>query len=77
MGGFGGMGSGGFGFIFMLLILVLAVVGIVYLIRLILDTSNRAEQDRGAENVLNQRYALGEITREEFEEKRKLIRTSI
>ena len=72
-----GMGSG-LGWIGMLLFIALLVVGIVYLVRE-LDggrgrggvSLKRRPDDDGALRVLRERYARGEIDREEFEERKR------
>lgn len=75
-----GMGSG-LGWIGMLLFIALAVVGIIYLLRE-LDrgrggggpsgtSSTRRLDDDAALRILRERYARGEIDREEFEERKR------
>jgi putative membrane protein len=78
MGGYGaGWGMGWFGMIAMLVFWVLVIVAIVYLIRW-LAVSSRAGGREGrpeysALEILKKRYARGEIDKEEFEEKRKVL----
>ena len=71
----GGHGMGWFGGIFMLVFWVLIIVGIVFLIRwLIHSTKGQAGSAQGgsrAIEILQERYARGEIDKEEFEEKKK------
>lgn len=69
-----GFGWGtGFGGIFMILFWVLVVAGIVALVR----WAGAGRPDRGerrmrtALDILEERYARGEIGREEFEQKRR------
>jgi len=57
--------------IFWLLIWVLVIVGLVLLIRALLEKKTPVE--RRAIDILDERYAKGEITREEYIEKRKDI----
>ncbi len=78
IGGFGGLGS--------LLFIALMVVGIVYLVRA-LDLGRPAGRARDATNVaprasdgedsalriLRERYARGEIDRDEFDERRRAL----
>ena len=60
-----GVGFHGFGWIFWLLIIVL----IFFLIRSASDSSNKS--DKSALDILKERYAKGEISKEDFEEKKK------
>ncbi len=78
MGGFGmGYGMGGFGFIMMIAFWILIVVGIVYAIRWLAVSTNAAkrtpESGETSVNILEKRYARGEIDKAEFEEKKKVI----
>jgi len=70
----GGWMMGGFGMMFgMVLLWVLIIAGGIALFRWLLPNSQRAEK-RGADSaleILKQRYAKGEITREEFEQMKK------
>lgn len=69
--GYGGMGFGGFG---MLLFWGLLIVVVVLLLRWLSGTTQgRASRPPGqsAKDVLAQRYARGEIDKQEFEEKRR------
>lgn len=86
MGGFGGGYGPGFGMmsgwgggmfpfsgIFGLLILALVIVAVVWVVRTILRSQNRTSLTRGASaglDVLDQRYARGEINRDEYQQKR-------
>jgi putative membrane protein len=69
--GFGGGGMG-FGWIGMILFWVLIIVGIVALAKWFATGSPRIDQPREktALDVLKERYARGEINREEFEQKK-------
>ena len=74
----GDWGMGWFGMIFMLLFWVLVIVGIVFLIRwLVQNTGSRGSSGVGtssqAMNILKERYAKGEITHDEFESMKKEI----
>ena len=71
-----GMGSGwgmGFGGPFMILFWILVIVGIVILVKWLGDQSSagRASRDKSALEILRERYARGEINREEYEQKRR------
>jgi len=61
-----GMGFG-FGWIFTILFWILIILVIVYLIRTIVGGTKKYEKEETALDILNKRYARGEITREEFE----------
>jgi putative membrane protein len=71
----GGWGMGWFGSIFMLVFWGLVIVGLVLLIRwLVYTTRKDAGATQGSSRfleILKERYARGEIDREEFEMKKK------
>lgn len=79
-----GYGVGGFGWLGSLLFIVLIVLGIVYLVRALdlgrpaarprdaLQAGPSADED-GALRILRERYARGEIDRDEFDERRKAL----
>lgn len=75
-----GMGMvGGFGWLVSLLLIVLLVVGIVYLVRAMdggRGGSHRHEEapvprEDSALRILRERYARGEIDRDEFEQRKR------
>jgi putative membrane protein len=69
------MGYGGFGWLAMIAWWALVIIGIVLLIRWASGQprDRRWTHERTALDILNERYAKGEISKEEFEEKRKDI----
>jgi putative membrane protein len=72
-GGWGGWGWGmGFGWIFMILFWALVIFGVVALAKWIFPTGTSA---RGAGkpplDILKERYARGEITRDQYEQMRR------
>jgi putative membrane protein len=74
-GNFGGMGAGGFGFgwIFMILFWTLLILGVVYLMKQLFGTQRTVSRTETAEDILKMRYASGEISRDEYIEKKSLI----
>jgi putative membrane protein len=70
-GNFGGMGFG-FGWIFMILFWLLVILGIVYILKNMFSSRVLAKNET-AEDILKKRYAAGEITKSEFNERRLII----
>lgn len=73
---FNGMGGGwgmGFGGPFMLLFWVLVIVAVVVLVKWLVDQSGAGtgSRDKSPLGILRERYARGEINREEYEQKRR------
>lgn len=67
-GGFGGWGMG-FGVVFMLLFWLLIILGIVALIRwLQAPPPGPGARDKTPAEIVQERYARGEINREEYEQ---------
>jgi putative membrane protein len=66
----GGMGS--FGWIFMTAFWVLVIAGVVWLVR----TAGRPSEDgRGsARRILDERFANGDLSVEEYEQRRRALR---
>lgn len=74
----GGWGMGWFGMIFMLLFWGVIIAGIIFLIRWLIQktgskSNNNVNTDSQAMDILKERYARGEITRDEFESMKKEI----
>ena len=69
-GSFGGWGMG-LGFVFMLLFWGLVILGIIALIRWLMTQSSptRSSRDKSPLEIVQERYARGEIDREEYEQK--------
>ena len=67
----GGWGMGWFGGIFMMIFWVLILVGLIFLIKWLIQSTNRVKSDAGNGNsalgILKGRYARGEIDTAEFE----------
>jgi putative membrane protein len=58
--------------VFMLALWVLIVVGIIFFIRFMVRAGRSGRwQENNVLEILKRRYARGEITKEEFEQKRK------
>ncbi len=70
-----GWGGWGMGWVFMIIFGVLIVVALIFLIRYLAGLSrSRASTDKpndSALEILRQRYAKGEIKKDEFEEKKR------
>ena len=70
----GGWGMGWFVIIFMLIFWVLVIIGLVFLIKWLIQSTSREKSEAGGGRVLDilkERYARGEIDKREFEEMRK------
>ncbi len=64
--------SMGYGFgILGLIFLILVIIGLVLLIRYLWESSGAKREQESALEILKKRYARGEISKEEFEEKKK------
>lgn len=70
MDGYGmGYGTGIIGLIFWILI----IIGLVLLIKYLWESGGAKREQESALEILKKRYARGEISKEEFEEKKKDI----
>jgi putative membrane protein len=71
-GSYSGWGMG-FGMVFMLLFWVLVILGIAALIRWLMTQSSpsRGSRDKSPLEIVQERYARGEINREEYEQKKQ------
>lgn len=76
MGGYGGYGMGPIGMIVWIVIIIAVVVAIVWLVRSLAGSGGHSQLSLGPRrspglDVLEERYAKGEIQREEYLEKKK------
>lgn len=63
--------GGGFGWLFMLLFWGLVIFGIVALVKWIATSSRGDTRRKPPLETLNERYARGEIDRDEYEQKKR------
>lgn len=69
------MGCGGGSLALWLLVLLAVVAGIVWLVRALGGRSNQSGSGNSAMRILEDRFARGEIDQNEFEERRRTLRT--
>lgn len=71
IGGFGGWGMG-FGLVFMLLFWLLVILGILALVRWLQSSSpGRGARDKTPLEIVQERYARGQIDKDEYEQKKR------
>jgi putative membrane protein len=68
-----GYGMGGGWWILMFIFWLLVLIGIVLLIKYLWEHGGAKTENESAIEILKKRYANGEISKEEFEEKKKDI----
>ena len=72
--GYNDNGYGVWGFVFMLLIMALVVIGVIVAIRYLGSHAGASgSQKETALDILQKRYASGEIDKSEYEEKRRAL----
>ena len=65
--GIGGLGGG----VFMIIFWILIIIGVVALVKYVVGNAAKSETSKNALDILKERYAKGEMNRDEFEEKKK------
>ena len=75
----GAWGMGWFGGIFMMVFWILMIVGLIFLIKLMVQTANKNREggERGSKAmaIVKERYALGKIDKSQFEAMKQDLRS--
>ncbi len=71
MDGFGSGMMGYGGWILWLIFWILVIIGLALLIKYLLQGGGAKREEESALEILKKKYARGEISKEEFEEKKK------
>ena len=74
MMGYGGYGMMGFGMLIPLILIVLIIYAVVRLANGNKPQDERYNERNEALNILNQRYAQGEISDEEYKKKKAMLK---
>ena len=69
-----GYGMGGFGWLFMFAWLVLVIAVVVWLVRTAAGSVDGGDGRQGAKRILDERFAAGELSVEEYEQRRRVLR---
>ncbi len=75
-----GWQMGGFGMIFMMIFWILVIIGLVLLVKWLFTNASGPQGSPGSSpgrpsplDILQERYARGEIDKEEYEERRRVL----
>lgn len=71
--GYGGGAWGGIGFLFTVIFWILIIWGVVVLIRMYGSGGRHHHRRDDALSILRERYVRGEINKEEYEEKKRML----
>lgn len=71
--GYGMMGYFGDNWIFMMLFWVVIIAAAIYFVKWIAENNKSDTKEKTAIEILKERYAKGEIDKDEFEEKKKSL----
>lgn len=62
-----------FGGFWMILFWIVVIVAVIWLVKIAMDRSSRDRTNSSPIEILKRRYAAGEISKEEFEERKREI----